>query len=192
MDKFSRYKANFFWYCVDLFSHINNKIAKLYEKYIGSQYEKEIDAFNLKNHKHILHIGSGAYPISALTLSKNNGVKIVGIDRSSFSVDLAKKVIRQKKLENKIEIVNSNGLTFPVDDFDLIVVSGCSVPKIPVLEHVFKNAKKDTRFIIREGEQTLESIMELIDKYPTISIIKELKCYPGPTIGWQSFYLEKK
>lgn len=192
MDKFYRYKGNFFWYCVDLLSCKIDKIAKMYEKYIGSKYKKEIEAFGLKNHKNVLHIGSGSYPISALTLSKNNCVKITGIDRNAFSVNLARKIIEQKKLEEKIEIINSNGFSYPVDSFDLIIVSGCSVPKIPVLEHILKNAKKGSRIIIREGEHTIESARELIDKYPNISILKELKCYPAPTMEWTSFYLEKK
>jgi precorrin-6B methylase 2 len=191
MDKLSRYRANYLWYYVDLISCKCDYVANIYEKYIGRQYEKEIDAFNLKKHKKILHIGSGAYPISIMTLSKNNGSKIVGIDRNKFSVDLAKQTIKKKKIKN-IQIFNSNGLEYPINDFDLIIISGCSVPKISVLENIFKNCKKGCKIIIREGLSTINSIYELIDKYPDINILNRLKCSPAPYFDWESFYLEKK
>ena len=96
--------------------------------------------FNLKNAENILHIGCGAFPISAMILHEVNGGKIVGIDSNSKFVNLARKVINNKNLSDRIEIKHGNGMSFPLNDFDTIIISSCSNPKIKILEHVFKTA----------------------------------------------------
>lgn len=191
MDEITRNWYNYYWYYFDLVSTKIAPLAKLYEKYIGNQYRKEIREFGLEKHQKVLHIGSGSFPISAFVLSENNGMKVVGIDRNQKSVERAKNIVKKRKLDDKIEIVNSNGIEYPLDDFDLIIVSGCSVPKIPVLKHVFGKSSKGSRIIVREGEETLESFFELLTKYQNISLIKEIKCSPYPTARWRSYYLEK-
>lgn len=190
-DKVYLKKSNLFWYFVDHLSSKLDNIAKLYEKYVSREYRNEASLFNISDSKSILHVGCGAYPITAMTLAETNSGKITGIDRNLRDVRLAKEIIKRKNLEDRIRIENEDGTIYPIDDFDMIVVSGCSVPKIEVLKHIFQNAKPNTRIIVREAYTKNKPVDKLINSYKDIKILKRIGNHPFSASGWESFYLLK-
>ncbi len=186
--------ANYFWKFVDILSCKMDKIAKLYEKSIGKEYKKESMVFDISNAKSILHIGCGAYPITAMTLAKINDAKIVGIDRNPKSIKLAKDVVKEKNLQVKITIEQGDGTNYPLKEFDTIIISGCSYPKKQILKHAFENAKPQSRIIFRASDHP-ESLLSCIDLCKNITIVKKIKNYPlrsSKAFGWQSFCIVKK
>ena len=192
IDRLRIKNGNIFWYLIDNLSCKFSRIAKLYEKYISEVYRKEGRQFNLSESKNILHIGCGAYPITIITLAEFNGGKIVGLDKSLNEVEKAKKIIKQKKLDDRIDIIFGNGTDFPIKEFDTIIVSGCSVPKIPLLEHIFKNAKPNTKIIVRELISKSDIVNRLIESSDNIEILEKIQSNPFPASSWDSFYLLKK
>jgi len=190
-DKVFLKKSISFWIFVDRLSCKLDNIARLYEKYISEEYRKEASIFNISDSKNILHIGCGAYPITAMTLADTNGGKITAIDRNPKDLKLAKEIIKRKNLEDRIRIENGDGTSYPVDDFDMIVVSGCSVPKIEVLNHIFQNAKPKTKIIVRESYTISKAVDNLINSYKNIKILKRIESHPFSSSGWESLYLLK-
>ncbi|KAA0004740.1 MAG: methyltransferase domain-containing protein [Thermoplasmata archaeon] len=180
-----------FWYMIDLLAYKIKKIAELYKRIIGDEYRKEIKKFNLYNAKKILHIGAGSYPLTALILSEINHIKIVTIDNNSKSVKLADKVIQREKLQGRIKIENGDATNYPVDGFDTIIVSGCSTPKIKILDHVFRNIKPDCRVIVREAYNDNDLITNYIKSYQNISFIEKISSNPLPGFRWESLCLKK-
>ena len=169
-----------------------DKIAKVYENTVGKEYKKEIDNFNLKGDKKILHIGCGAYPISALMLSSLDNVKIVTIDSSRRSIKLANKIIKNKNLDNKIKAEFGDATKYPLDGFDTIIISGCSIPKIQVFNHVIKNAKSNSKIIIRDSFLDIESILSNINSNQDVTIAKKIKNRAFSNSYWTSYCLIKK
>ena len=51
-----------------------------------------------KNDK-ILHIGCGAYPLTAITIAEQIGAKIVGIDKKFKNVRRAEIIVNKKNLQ---------------------------------------------------------------------------------------------
>lgn len=185
-------RANMFWHYVDRLAYSIWPVAALYEMIVGSTYRKEREHFNLSKSKNILHIGCGCYPITAMILAEKNNVKIVTIDIKNKSVEYAKKVIKRKNLTDKIQAKYGNGTNYPLDGFDTIIVSGCSVPKIDVINHIIKNSKPNTRIIIRDSYLDIESILVLTNSHKKIEFVEKMENHPFPTSKWDSFYLVKK
>ena len=185
-------RVNVYWHLVDRLSYKSKLIANIYEKTIGASYRDEIGKFKLKDSKNILHIGCGSYPITAMCLLEIKDAKIVTIDIYKKSLELAKKLIKRKNLEGKINVSYGDGKKFPLDSFDTIIVSGCSVPKIQVWSHILNNAKPNTRIIIRITNFDPDTIMELTDSKGKVKFIDELYCKPYPTCYWDSYLFVKK
>ena len=185
-------KANIFWKIVDELACKIDKIAKIYEKLIGNEYRKERKKFVLSKAKKILHIGCGSYPITAMVLAEMNDVNIVTIDNNARAVKLANKVIGRKNLDGKIRVEHGYGTRYPLDEFDTIIISGCSVPKIKVLEYVLKNAKLQSRIIVRDSFLDIESIINSLNMHHDITIVEKIENHPFSRIGWKSFFLIKK
>ncbi len=187
--------SNYFWQCIDILSCKMKKIAKIYEKTISKEYEKESKLFDISNNKNILHIGCGAYPITALTLAKINGAKIVGIDGNPKFIKLAKNIVQEKNLCKRITIEQGDGTNYPVEEFDTIIISGCAFPKQKILEHVFENAKSGSKTIFRTSGPSSKSITNLINLHQEFTIIEKIENHPFPfakPFGWESFHLIKK
>lgn len=185
-------KANIFWKIVDELACRIDKIANIYEKYIGNEYRRERKKFGLSKAKKILHIGCGSYPITAMVLAEINDVNIVTIDNNARAVKLANKVIRMKNLDGKIRVKHGYGTKYPLEEFDTIIISSCSVPKTKVLEYVLKNAKLQSRIILRDSFLDIESIIDNLNIHQNITIVEKIENHPIPSIGWKSFYLLKK
>ena len=130
-------QSNFFWHLVDKFSCKLERLGALYEKVLSKTYKKEGNKLGIYDAENILHIGCGSYPVTAITLAELNGGKIVGIDRNKKAIEPAIEVIKNKNLEDRIKIEHGDGTSYPLDNFDTIIISGCSVPKLKVLKHIF-------------------------------------------------------
>ena len=142
----------------------------------------------------MLHIGCGAYPLSDIVLTQYCLGTIVGIDKNPVAVHRAKEVIRQHHLETRITVQHGNGTEFPVNTFDLILVSSCSLPKVQILEHLFKNAKHQCTIVVREISIATADILGCINSHPEIEIIQQMHHTPFPfygPLGWDTFYLRK-
>jgi precorrin-6B methylase 2 len=192
LDVYRIKSSNMIWYVIDFLSCKFNRFAKKYQNSLENEYKKESEIFNLENSKKILHIGCGAFPISAMILYKLNGGKIIGIDSNTKFVRFAQRVINKRKLSDRIEIKHGDVETFPLDDFDTIIISGCSVPRIKVLHHIFKTAKPNTKIIVRELYSQNQPVEKLISHFKNIDVIKKIDNHPYPTAGWESFCLQKR
>jgi precorrin-6B methylase 2 len=195
IDNLNTKLDNYFWQFADILSCKMEKIAKIYEKTISKEYEKESKLFDISHDKNILHIGCGAYPITAMTIAKINGSKITGIDKNAKTIKLAENVIQEKNLYEKITIEQGDGTNYPVEEFDTIIISGCAYPKQQILEHVFENAKSRGKIIFRTSGLSAKSIIGRINLHQDVTLIEKIENHPFPFVkpfGWRSFYMIKK
>jgi len=164
--------SNYYWYIIDNLAFKLDKFAEIYyKKSIGSQYRMEYQTFNISKNDKVLHIGSGAFPLTEID------------------------VVREKNLQDKIKINLGNGKNYPIKEFDVIIISSCASPMVKIIEHVFKNAKSNSKIIVRAIETSLKPLIESIDLQKNIIFVKKIEHHPFPFLkpfGWQSFYLIKK
>ncbi len=189
--KFNISRFNYFWKAIDYIACKIKRFAVLYENTLSKEYEKEGKLFNISDSKNILHIGCGSYPITAITLAKYNGGKVVAIDIDPRAIKLAAKVINSKKLQDKISIDQGDGRSYPIEKFDTIIISSCSIPKIEILNHIFKTAKINSKIIVREIYGASKAVEDCINLHKNIEIKKRIGNNPFPTSRWESFFLVK-
>jgi len=86
--------------------------------------KKVVNIVGKQNPNSILDIATGTGDL-AINLAKTNAEKIVGFDISPGMLEVGKKKITQKHLENKIEMVLGDSEKMPFDDnsFDAITVA---------------------------------------------------------------------
>jgi precorrin-6B methylase 2 len=141
--------------------------------------------------KKIIHIGCGAYPATAITLAKMNCKNIVAIDKNKRAVKLANRIINNKNLYQNITIEVGDGRTYPIENFDTIIISASSTPKIDVLDHIFKTAKPNSKIIIRELYETSEAVDDFINSHENIKLIKKIGNNSLDEYKWKSYYTVK-
>jgi precorrin-6B methylase 2 len=192
---FIKKTANCFWEIADTWSYENDTITKLYNKTIGKEYRKEYQNCDISSHSNILHIGCGSYPLTEIILASCTKGKIVGIDKNIQSVQRGQEVVKKNKLDDRIILKYGDGLDFPVEEFDMVIVSSCSQPKVKILQHLFQNVKSKSSIIVREVDIATKDILNYIDAHPDIELKQQIRHNPFPffePIGWTTFCLTKK
>ena len=185
----------FYWVLIDNIAYKFEIFAKLYDKLVSKVYKNEYQALNISKDDKVLHIGCGAYPLTEITLARKTDAKIVGIDRNKKAIKLANNIIYKKDLQDKIKIDHGNGMNYPVEEFNLIIVSSCTIPILQVVDFIFKNVKNDCKIIVRELDAAVKPLINLIDLQQNIILVKKIERHPFPfykPFGWRSFYLVKK
>ncbi len=192
---FIKRMSNCFWEIADTWSYKNEKIARLYDKSIGKEYRKEYENCSISSSMNILHIGCGSYPLTEIVLASCSKGQIVGIDKNLQTVQRAKQMVKKNKLEKRISIKHGDGLNYPVEDFDVIIVSSCSLPKVQILQHLFQKTKSPGTIIVRELDIAANDIQHCIDEHHDIELQQQVRHNPFPflePIGWTTFCLKKK
>jgi precorrin-6B methylase 2 len=187
--------ANCFWEVADTLSSKNDSITRLYNKTIGKEYRKEYENCALSSHSNILHIGCGSYPLTEIILASSTKGQIVGIDKNNLAVQRGQQVIKKNKLDNRITLRYGDGLDYPVEEFDMVIVSSCSQPKVKILEHLIEKVKSHGSIIVREVDIATNDILSCIEAHPDIELKKQIRHNPFPfiePIGWTTFCLTKK
>lgn len=191
VSNIEKLRTNTFWHCVDIVACKFKKFAEFYKKTVGREYRKEAIKFDLSKAKNILHVGCGSYPISAMTFADMNGAKIVTIDINQKSIKLANEILDKEDFNGRITADIGDGSKYPLEKFDTIVISSCSVPKNEVIEHVLKDAKPQSKIIIREAYSSVDALIDRINSHDDIKIMDEIVARPFPTSRWKSFCLMK-
>jgi len=190
-QEINRKKANLFWHIIDIVSSNSRFFGELYQKYIGVHYLKEARRFDFSNSSKILHIGSGAYPITAIILASYFNSHVVTIDKNPFVLQIAKKVIKKTHLNDRVSVSNGNGLHVDLSNFDVIIISSCSVPKENILRHIFTTANDGCKIIVRELPLELDELKQFLTKFEEITQLDEIICCAGPNLCWNSLLLQK-
>jgi len=187
--------SNFFWDIADTWSNKNKTIANYYDHSIIKSYQKEWATCGVQTPEKVLHIGCGAYPLTQLVLAQCSSATLVGIDNNPLAVQQAQDLITRYQLTSRITVHHGDGRTYPVHDFDMIIISTCATPKIPILHHVIKTMKPHSTIIIREIRIATKELLAFFDLHPEITLTAHLHHTPFPfygPLGWDTFYLQKQ
>ena len=192
---FIKLLSNTFWEVADYFSYKSKSAARLYDTTIGGEYQEEYERCGVASAKNILHIGSGSYPLTEMALASVSPGHVVGIDKKPKTVAKGVEIIQRRGLTNRISIQHGDGRTYPVSQYDTIIVSSCSIPKIPILEHLADVAHSKTNIIVREVDIACPYIEDFLATHPNMTVITRIRHNPFPfiyPIGWMTFQIQKQ
>ena len=130
--------------------------AKAYINFFEKAIIEEFEMVGIKENDKILHIGCGPLPNTLISLAKNIKARYFGIDVDEQAVNIAKKIVSKYNLDIKIE--EGNALNYPIDGFDVIIVSFGVEPRSQVFERIRRDCKKNARIICRKQWDFLDPI----------------------------------
>ncbi len=125
------------------------KIIPVYLDFYKSMTENEIRLANITNEDKILHIGCGSIPATSIYIVKKIAPDITAIDKNLQSIKKAQKLLLKLKLFSKIHTIHADALDFPLEKFNLIIIS-LGVKTYPeVLRYISQNMRSDAQVILR-------------------------------------------
>ncbi|MEW6189470.1 MAG: class I SAM-dependent methyltransferase [Actinomycetota bacterium] len=125
------------------------KLSERIEEYYHELIINEGRAAGIDESSRVLLIGAGATPYTAVTLAREFGCHVTGIDKDLIAVLLARLYLRRKAPQLDIKMRYGNGLSFKVDDFDVIVIVLHAKPKERILRAISESSTRNLTVILR-------------------------------------------
>ena len=126
-----------------------DKLLPIYLDFYGPLLENEVSSVKISSKDKILHIGCGPIPATSIYIVKKTEAVVTAIDKNLQYVKKAQLLISKLKLFDKIHVLHSNALDFPLEKFDLIIMSLGIKSYENVIKHISKNMRSDARLIVR-------------------------------------------
>ena len=136
------------------------KLYPLYFDFYGEMTENEINLANISEDDIILHIGGGPIPATSILLAKKSGARVTSIDNNLRSVKQAISCVLESGVADKVQIQYAEANSFPVDNFDVIIISQGIRPYKELLQHISKSMRYDARVIFRTSTSPSGEIVQ--------------------------------
>lgn len=135
------------------FSTFNNQSdISDYMSTLCDSVKKELDIFEINKKSKIIFIGSGAFPISALTIAKHTGAEIICLDIDEEAVEMGENLAKLIGLESSVTFTNKTVSELEsINDATHVIIASLVKDKLEVLEDLKSVLPEDAQVILRYG-----------------------------------------
>jgi tRNA A58 N-methylase Trm61 len=169
------------------FDIISDIYMRLYQEIVT----KEITVAQISAQDHVLVIGSGSLPATPALIAQHTHAQTISIDKDWRAVKEATQYVKHHHLEDLLSIQCADGLTYPLEQFSIILVLYGVKKPAEMLHHLANNIDRNTRVLYRTITDSQGKIM---DKTIDLSEEYHIKDHiHSETLGsFDSFLLMKK
>ena len=121
----------------------------------------EFEGGRLKPGDRVVFLGSGPLPLSLISLSKEHGIRGVGIEQDREIAILSNRVVRRLGLAQQVSILHGDHFLLPLKEAcALIMVGADAVPKKEIFEHLARICPSGQMISYRIYEKGLRRLMD--------------------------------
>ena len=126
---------------------------------------EEFEMVDIGEGDNVLHIGCGSLPNTLITLARNFPASYTGIDVDGEAVEIARDAVREYGLKN-VEIERGDAISYPLKDFNIIIISYGVEPKEAVFRRLKNETKEDVRIVYRKQWDFMDAIYGVRETIP--------------------------
>lgn len=127
---------------------------------------------NLTKNSHVLIVGSGSMPITAVVLIKYFNCKITCLDIDKHAIDLSKKWITHLALNNNVKFINYDIFDFVnYKPYTHIIITGHIFNKAKLLEHLSVYLKNDQKILLRNSSGLYREAYQAVSHFKNYEIL---------------------
>ncbi|MCL2224490.1 MAG: class I SAM-dependent methyltransferase [Defluviitaleaceae bacterium] len=128
---------------------------RLAEKYYIDMVEKESALAGIGEDDHILCVGGGCCPFSAILFHRITKAKVTVIDNNADCIPKARKVIARLGLSEHIRVVFQDGCPPDIRDYSVIHLALQVFPMEKVIAEVERRMSPGTKMLVRRPKKQL-------------------------------------
>jgi precorrin-6B methylase 2 len=117
--------------------------------------EKEIVMAQITKNTNVLVIGCGSLPVTPILIGSKTDANIIGIDYDKKAVDRAINFINKHYPRLKIKIEHADGISYPIEKYDVIFVLYGVKNQNEILKNISKKIGDNKHIILRTTQDYL-------------------------------------
>ena len=130
----------------------NNFFSKFYYNFYKYHIKAEISFTEVDYRSKVLCIGGGEIPHTAIRFALESGASVDVIDNRPNAIPKARRCVNAFGASDRVNVYNGNGLKYPIQNFDVVIVANHVHPKNDVLTRLYKDSETTTRIIYRNSD----------------------------------------
>ncbi|GKU78284.1 cyclopropane-fatty-acyl-phospholipid synthase family protein [Paenibacillus sp. L3-i20] len=126
--------------------------AGQYLELLAESIREELRFFGMDTHSRLLFVGSGAFPLSAITIAKETGIHVMGIDIDEEAVDCGNRVAEATGMGDTVTFQKSEMNRMIVSEGAThVIIASLVRNKSEVLDQLKPMLRDHTKIIVRYG-----------------------------------------
>ncbi len=148
----------------------NNKIlVSLYANYYRKVISNEIKLASITAKDHVLNVGCGAIPFTAILTAKMTGARVWAIDCDKAAVKIARLCVAKQQLDHLITVMHLNGIDAIPFNFDVAIVALQAKPKKEIMENLLERSSAQNRLVFRRPRSKIAHLYDMLPSRPHFS-----------------------
>jgi trans-aconitate methyltransferase len=143
---------------IEYWAAANPLVFRLAALYYQDIIRKEAELARITRDDHVLCIGGGPCPFSAILLHQLTGARITVIDNDQRCIEPARQVLSRMGLDSKVEILCQDGCAIDIHGYTVIHLAAQLSPMDQILSKIKEQAQPGTRLLIRTPKCRLASL----------------------------------
>ncbi|MCP1662614.1 MULTISPECIES: SAM-dependent methyltransferase [Methanocalculus] len=132
-------------------------VSELYSHPYRDVVAKEITLAGIRSGEHVLNIGCGSVPFTAIHLARQAGVKVTALDCDPAAVRCARDCISRLHLQDSINIVLADAALDIPTGFDAAIVALQANPKEEILKKLRETGGDTSRYVFRSPSPSFKN-----------------------------------
>ncbi|WP_048815463.1 class I SAM-dependent methyltransferase [Methanosalsum zhilinae] len=120
---------------------------------------KEIAIATISQNDHILCIGGGPFPCTAIEIAEQTGAQVTVVDNDPEAVEISRKVVSRLHLNNRIQVIQADGENVSAHRYSLVHIALQVYPKEKVLANICHRITPHTRILMRRTKIIFSHIL---------------------------------
>lgn len=154
-----------FTYKIEQRASEDDAVYQIACKYYEEVVHKEAVLASITETDHMLCIGGGICPFSAILFHQNTGAKVTVIDNNEECVPKARQVIEKLGISEYVEVSHADGACDSVDlsAYSVVHLALQVEPMEHVFSHIEAQVKPGTKLLVRRPKKGLGAIYDKLE-----------------------------
>jgi tRNA A58 N-methylase Trm61 len=166
-------------------------ISEIYMRLYQEIVTKEITVAQISAQDHVLVIGSGSLPATPTLIVRKTHARTISIDKDCKAVKEATQYVKDHHLDDLLSIQYADGLTYPLEQFSIILVLYGVKKPAEMLRHLANSIDQNTKVLYRTITDSEGKIMDKTIDLSEVFYVKD-HIHSEALGSFDSFLLMKK
>ena len=118
---------------------------------------REISLGKIQKEDHVLCIGGGPFPCTALLIHHFTGATVTVIDNNNSCCNASKGLLKVLKLDHKVKVKCMEGMDVSAEAFDVIHLASQIMPKEKIFNKLRESSRKGGKILVRIPKKSLSN-----------------------------------
>lgn len=131
-------------------------LSPFFRHYYHKAVDNEVRLGDISSTDHVLCIGCGPLPVTAMEIARRTGARITAVDICPMAVKWARRAVERNKLSHLVQVQKADGRKVNPRGYTVVHVARQVCPQQCVLDNILARCGNKVRVIVRTPHACLE------------------------------------